>query len=324
MDYLFVDPSLRMDPDYIRVWWQRFEAEERLLGEMGLPLPDPPWNAPGWEIDASDPRAATPVVADMDASQSLVVAHMTGPALVMAGAGSGKTRTITARVVRLLERGVQPSQILCLTFTRKAAREMRERIAKKVGESAKNITISTFHALALDLLRKYPASCDRTETFSVWDDGVQKNEIKALIKSHPRADGVPRGEWVSAKDVCKALDDLKERGEPISSKAFFLAFGKIDEQAWEIALAYEELKASCNTLDFADLVWCLTLRLLGEHSAKRSDIQSRWEYVIVDEYQDTNTIQEMLLQRLVERHQNLMVVGDEDQAIYSFRGSDVG
>ena len=324
MDYLFVDPSLRMDPDYIRVWWQRFEAEERLLGEMGLPFPEPPWNAPGWEIDASDPRAATSVAADMDASQALVVAHTTGPALVMAGAGSGKTRTITARVVRLLERGVQPSQILCLTFTRKAAREMRERIAKKVGESAKNITISTFHALALDLLRKYPASCDRTETFSVWDDGVQKNEVKALIKSHPRAEGIPRGEWISAKEVCAALDDLKERGETISSKAFFLAFGKIDEQAWEIALAYEELKESCNTLDFADLVWSLTLRLLGEHSAKRADIQSRWEYVIVDEYQDTNTIQEMLLQRLVERHQNLMVVGDEDQAIYSFRGSDVG
>ena len=106
MDYLFVDPSLRMDPDYIRVWWQRFEAEERLLGEMGLPFPEPPWNAPGWEIDASDPRAATSVAADMDASQALVVAHTTGPALVMAGAGSGKTRTITARVVRLLERGV--------------------------------------------------------------------------------------------------------------------------------------------------------------------------------------------------------------------------
>ena len=163
MDFLFVDPLQRMDPDYIRAWWERFEAEERLLGEMGLPMPEPPWNAPGWIVETSGADAASisgteqaagavPPSSEMDGSQALVVAHTTGPALVMAGAGSGKTRTITARVVRLLEKGVAPNEILCLTFTRKAAREMRERIEKKMGEGAKKITISTFHALALDLL----------------------------------------------------------------------------------------------------------------------------------------------------------------------------
>jgi superfamily I DNA/RNA helicase len=334
MDFLFVDPLQRMDPDYIRAWWERFEAEERLLGEMGLPMPEPPWNAPGWIVETSGADAASisgteqaagavPPSSEMDGSQALVVAHTKGPALVMAGAGSGKTRTITARVVRLLEKGVAPNEILCLTFTRKAAREMRERIEKKMGEGAKKITISTFHALALDLLRTYPAICGRTKTFSVWDDDVQKNEIKSLIKDHPMSN-TGGSEWVSAKNVCTILDTLKETGEEIPSKAFYLALGKLDEYAWEIALAYEDLKRDCNALDFADLVWCLTNKLLGQDSPKRTEIQSRWSYVIVDEYQDTNKIQEMLLQRLVEQHQNLMVVGDEDQAIYSFRGSNVG
>ena len=334
MDFLFIDPLRRMEPDYVAAWWERFEAEERIRGEMGLPLPEPPWNAPGWDVDTSGPDfeyvseaeavvEPAPAASEMDPSQALVVAHTTGPALVMAGAGSGKTRTITARVVRLLEKGVTPNEILCLTFTRKAAREMRERIEKKVGEGAKKITISTFHALALDLLRTYPSLCGRNKRFSVWDDDVQKNEIKSIIREHPMA-RVAGDDWISAKDVCTTLDTLKEHGEQIPGKRFHLAFAKLDPSAWEVAEAYEELKRDCNVLDFADLVWCVTLQLLGPDSAKRTEIQARWAHVIVDEYQDTNRIQEMLLQRLVEQHQNLMVVGDEDQAIYSFRGSDVG
>lgn len=329
MDFLYVDATRRMDPDYIREWWARYDAEERIAGEMGLPLPAPPPNAPGWDLDES--HASAPVVLEgMDPDQSRVVLHPGGPALVMAGAGSGKTRTIVARVVHLLRTGTDPSSILCLTFTRKAAREMKHRIEKEAGESAKRITVSTFHALALDLLRTYPTSCGRTSSFSVWDDDVQRHEIKSLVKGHPLAE--PREgqgskgkllEWVSASDVSDMLDTLRENGETLPGKAFFAQMGTLHEQAWEVATAYEELKATCNALDFADLVWMVTLRLLGLDSTQRATIQARWSHVIVDEYQDTNRIQEMFLARLVEPHRNLMVVGDEDQAIYAFRGSDV-
>jgi len=328
MDCLFVDPMRRMDPEYIREWWDRFYREESICSEIGVPMPDPPWNAPGWPID--EVQAPEPVVvASMDPDQSRVVLHPGGPALVMAGAGSGKTRTIVARVVHLLRTGTEPGAILCLTFTRKAAREMKQRIEKEAGEIAKKITVSTFHALALDLLRTYPAACGRTASFSIWDDDVQKHEIKALVKGHPLAE--PREaqaagklvEWVNASDVSDLLDTLRENGEPIPGKRFYALFGSLHEQAWEVAMAYQELKETCNALDFADLVWMMTLRLLSRESPHGSAIQQRWSYVIVDEYQDTNKIQEMFLARLVEPHGNLMVVGDEDQAIYAFRGSDV-
>ena len=327
MDFLFVDSARRMDPDYIREWWDRFYREESICSEIGVPMPDPPWNAPGWPIDeAQDPE---PVAGTgMDPDQSRVVMHPGGPALVMAGAGSGKTRTIVARVVHLLQTGTQPGSILCLTFTKKAAREMKQRIEKEAGEIAKKITVSTFHALALDLIRTYPAACNRTANFSVWDDEVQAHEIKSIVKGHPNADprdGTDKAmEWTSASDLSNLLDTLRENGETIPGKRFYQLLGGLHEQAWEVAMAYQELKETCNALDFADLVWIVTLQLLGPDSPHRANLQARWSQVIVDEYQDTNHIQELFLARLVEHHQNLMVVGDEDQAIYAFRGSDVG
>lgn len=329
MDFLFVDPNRRMDPDYIREWWDRFSREESICSEIGVPLPEPPWNAPGWPIDEA--QAPEPVVvASMDPDQSRVVLHPGGPALVMAGAGSGKTRTIVARVVHLLRTGTEPGAILCLTFTRKAAREMKQRIEKEAGEIAKKITVSTFHALALDLLRTYPAACGRTASFSIWDSEVQAHEIKALVKGHPNAEPPEAQgsgklvEWVNAAEISDVIDTIRENGDPMPGKAFFTSLGQIHEQAWEVATAYQELKETCNALDFADLVWTVTLRLLGPESPHREAIQQRWAHVIVDEYQDTNRIQEMFLERLVEGHLNLMVVGDEDQAIYAFRGSNVG
>jgi DNA helicase-2/ATP-dependent DNA helicase PcrA len=329
-DFLFVDPARRMDPDYIREWWLAFENREKFAAEIGIKLPVPPWNAPGWDIEDEGPEASEGVPESvspsrkMDDAQTRVVLHPNGPALVMAGAGSGKTRTITARVVHLLERGVEAKNILCLTFTRKAANEMRERIQREAGDVSKHTTISTFHSLALDLLRTHPETCGRNKNFSVWNDDVQKSEIKAIIKAHPNASHAEQREWITPSQVCEVLDNLKEKGLPIPGKQFHLAMGELDEQAWEIAIAYEEMKKSCNALDFADLVWHAALHLLGPDSAKKALVQGRWTHVIVDEYQDTNAIQETFLQRLVEPHQNLMVVGDEDQAIYSFRGSNVG
>jgi len=264
-------------------------------------------------------------VTTMDDDQLRVVAQGAGPALVMAGAGSGKTRTITSRVASLSRREDAKS-ILCLTFTRKAASEMRHRIAGEIGaDSAKHLTISTFHSLALDLIRTSPAACDRQVGFSVWDDDIQKHEIKAIIKQHELASKtkVKGGEWVPAKEVCKALDTVKETCQPLNGKSFHRILSDVHEQAWEIAIAYEELKKACNALDFADLVWLVATQLLDPKSSTCATIQSRWKWIIVDEYQDTNAVQELLLDRLSAYHRNLMVVGDEDQSIYAFRGSNV-
>ena len=325
-----VNLARRDDPKYVQEWWAEFEAEESICRELGLPLPIPPYNAPGWDLDEDQDEAvpvalATPALdaSTMDEAQRRVVEHKTGPALVMAGAGAGKTRTIVARVVRMLERGTPPSEILCLTFTRRAANEMRNRIGQQVGSAAKKITVSTFHALALDLLRSQPLVAERQANFSVWDEGIQKKEIRTIIKNHTLAKGVDRGEWILAGDVCAMLDTVKEQGETIPGKMFHLKMSGLHRQAWEVALDYEQLKKDCNALDFADLVWRVATGLLAPESPTKVSIRRRWTSIIVDEYQDTNAVQELLLERLCEEHHNLMAVGDEDQAIYAFRGSNV-
>ena len=322
MDFLRVDPERCTDPDYIDAWWDEWHRMEDEYAFVQVPMPPVPGNAPRHAPPGTKPtpwpkpeRVAPKPVTTMDDDQLRVVAHGAGPALVMAGAGSGKTRTITSRVA-VLARREEAKSILCLTFTRKAASEMRHRIAGEIGaDSAKHITISTFHSLALDLIRTSPAACDRQVGFSVWDDDIQKHEIKAIIKQHELASKtkVKGGEWIPAKEVCKALDTVKETCQPLNGKAFHCILSDVHEQAWEIAIAYEELKKACNALDFADLVWLVATQLLDPESSTCATIQSRWKWIIVDEYQDTNAVQELLLDRLSAYHRNLMVVGDEDQ-----------
>jgi len=337
MDFLLVDPDRASDPDYIEAWWAEWFRVEDEYALVQVPMPPVPANAPRWPTPEPEPEpepepipepVPTPVVQappanGMDEAQLRVTAHREGPALVMAGAGSGKTRTITSRVASLARRE-EVKSLLCLTFTRKAASEMRHRIANEIGsDSAKHLTISTFHSLALDLIRANPAACGRQVGFSVWDDDIQKHEIKAIIKQHDLANKVKGGEWVPTKKVCKALDTVKETCQPLGGKAFHRILSDVHEQAWEVAVAYEELKKACNALDFADLVWLVATQLLDPKNPACASIQSRWSWIIVDEYQDTNAVQELLLDRLSERHRNLMVVGDEDQSIYAFRGSNV-
>lgn len=332
----------------VREWWNEYERQSAVCAEIGCDPPRIPWEHAVWgpidpapamtegeswddigtmmeegeSIDASPEDSAQ---LGLDPFQERVVLHRSGPAVVMAGAGSGKTRTIVARVEAMIEEGIDPSSILCLTFTKKAAQEMKHRVERAVGARAKPLHVSTFHSLALDLLRSYPAIAGREVGFSVWDESIQESEVKSLVLQHPlatRNDGDKPIPWVNHKEIVHALDKLKEEYEDIPSEQYYESLNSIHDRAEEVARQYEQLKVACNALDFADMVWLVAKKLLT-HPELGSSVRDRWSYVIVDEYQDTNRVQERMLALLTSEHHNLMVVGDEDQAIYSFRGSNV-
>ena len=337
-------------------WWSLYYHHASVCSEIGCEPPRIPWEHPAWGpvasiaqpsndepaetqeewddldgmLDEEEEVPASPTDSaqlGLDPYQERVVMHRDGPAVVMAGAGSGKTRTVVARVEAMIQQGIDPSTILCLTFTKKAAAEMKQRVEKAVGSRAKLLHVSTFHSLALDLLRAYPGVAGREAGFSVWAEDTQKSEVKALVLNHDNAVVVEGGKerrvaWVAADEILDAIDTTKEEYEDVPSDGWKNRLLAVHDDALEIAEQYEELKASCNALDFADMVWLVAKRLLPHPEVGRS-IRDRWNYIIVDEYQDTNRVQERMLAQLVQDHRNLMVVGDEDQAIYGFRGSNV-
>ena len=331
-------------------WWSLYYQDASVCAEIGCEPPRIPWEHPAWgpvtlaapseeqqeewdDLDGMlDEEQVHVSPADsaqlgLDPYQERVVMHRKGPAVVMAGAGSGKTRTVVARVEAMIQQGIDPSTILCLTFTKKAASEMKQRVEKAVGARAKLLHVSTFHSLALDLLRAYPGVAQREAGFSVWAEDTQKSEVKALVLQHPNALVVEDGKerhvaWVAVEEILDALDTTKEECEDIPSTEWGNRIASVHKDAHEIAEQYEGLKKSCNAVDFADMVWLITKRMLPHPEIGRL-IRDRWNYIIVDEYQDTNRVQEQMLAHLVQDHRNLMVVGDEDQAIYSFRGSNV-
>ena len=339
----------------VSAWWSEYDHHASVCAEIGCDPPRIPWEHPAWGpvtpayspespvvdepawddldgvLDAEEPVVTSPedsAQVGLDPFQEQVVMHRDGPAVVMAGAGSGKTRTVVARVEAMIQQGIDPSSILCLTFTKKAASEMKQRVEKAVGSRAKLLHVSTFHSMALDLVRAYPGIAGREAGFSVWAEDTQKAEMKALVLQHPNALIIENGKerhvgWVAIDEILDAIDTTKEEYEDIGSEAWRNRLLSVHNNALEIAEQYEELKRDCNALDFADMVWLVAKRLLPHPEIGRL-IRDRWNYVIVDEYQDTNRVQERMLAHLVQDHLNLMVVGDEDQAIYGFRGSNVG
>ena len=265
-----------------------------------------------------DPFYGEPIEAEahsqLNPQQLEAVNHGAGPALVVAGAGSGKTKTLVARVVELIRQRALPSEILCVTFTRKAANEMRSRVSEEVGEAAKRIDICTFHSLCLSMARDRPDLVGREEGFSVWDDKTSLRELRRILREEST-----EKHGVSVGDLVSLLADSKQK---------FFRDGC--EQGWEKASRltqkclkeYEDLKRAANALDFDDLLYRMSrgLSLFPEIAAF---YQEKWQWCMVDEYQDTNAVQEHILAILTASHRNLMVVGDEDQAIYGFRGAEV-
>ena len=252
-----------------------------------------------------------------DAQRRAVLA-VDGPVAVLAGAGSGKTRVLTTRMYHLIREGVLPEEILAVTFTNKAAREMRARIRTMLGEenNASSPFIATFHGLGRELLESYGTAIGIPRFFSVYDRDDSEKAITAALKALD----------VSAKELSPraVLGRIsRAKGEGVRAREFYEkhargSFGaRVVAEAW---LRYETTLKEEKALDFDDLI-AIPLRLLEEHADIRERAQNRWRYIHIDEYQDTNELQERLAGVLAEKYKNLFVVGDGDQAIYGWRGA---
>ncbi|GGJ64199.1 ATP-dependent helicase [Deinococcus aquiradiocola] len=255
----------------------------------------------------------------LNPNQAQAADHFTGPALVIAGAGSGKTRTLIYRIAHLIRHyGVQPDQVLAVTFTNKAAAEMRERAGHLI-EGANSLWMSTFHSAGVRILRAYGEYIGLQRGFVIYDDDDQLDIIKEVMGSVPGVGPdtnprVLRGILDRAKSNLLTAADL-ERGERYLS-------GLPREAAAEVFRRYEARKKAQNAIDFGDLI-TETVRLFQEVPGVLNRVQDRAVFIHVDEYQDTNKAQYELTRLLASRDRNLLVVGDPDQSIYKFRGADI-
>ena len=259
----------------------------------------------------------------LNPQQRLAAETIRGPVLILAGAGTGKTRVITFRIAHMVERGIAPGNILGVTFTNKAAREMRERVNKllpkrsqksEVGsQKDERPTICTFHSLCVRILRQHIEKLGYKRNFVIYDESEQLSAVKKIL-----ANISAKGEKTDPGAVLAMLSKFKNGGE--NSKIF--GDENIRALAEHIAKRYESALHACNAVDFDDLI-LLTLRLFREHPDALEACRAKYRYVMVDEYQDTNAAQFQLVHALTVEHRNLCVVGDDDQSIYGWRGAEV-
>ena len=256
-------------------------------------------------------------VEGLNPEQRLAVEYGDGPLLVVAGAGSGKTRVLTHRIAHLLDSGrARPGEILAITFTNRAADEMRERVARLLGRGAAGMWISTFHSACARMLRADATSLGYTRSFTIYDEADSVRMIKRVMEElsfDPRE--------LTPKTVKRRISSAKNELVDPSGLAE-AARGPFEEQIGEIFAVYEKRMAESNALDFDDLL-VKTVELFDRFEDVRDRWRGRFRYVLVDEYQDTNHAQYRLLQQLTGGHGNLTVVGDEDQSIYGFRNADI-
>ena len=256
---------------------------------------------------------------NLNDSQKEAVLHTQGPLIIFAGAGTGKTRVITYRIAYLLEQGVKPYNILAVTFTNKAANEMRKRVNDLTDNMAQEVKVSTFHSFCLYLLSGETKNFGIDPNFLVYDMGEQVNVIKECIKELNLDDKKFKPTWV-ANRISRAKDDLdtpQDMNDDSQSKGDF--YGKTISAIYEL---YQKKLKTYNAFDFGDLIMQTVLNL-KEHPEILSKYQDRFRYILVDEYQDTNHAQYVLTKMLAEKYKNICVVGDDDQSIYSWRGADI-
>lgn len=253
----------------------------------------------------------------LNPQQAEAVINTEGPMLIMAGAGSGKTKVLTCRVANLLQKGVRPYRILAITFTNKAAAEMRERVNNMSGPAAKDVWLFTFHAFCARFLRMEIDNLPGYGgNFAIYDTADSQNLIKQILKEMNLDDKrfQPSGILSRISNAKNALQD---------AAAFARQAGDFYEQkVADIYSRYEQKLQLNNALDFDDLLM-LSIKLLQENKEVREKYQDRFDYLLVDEYQDTNHAQYLLTKFLAAKHRNICVVGDADQSIYGWRGADI-
>lgn len=252
--------------------------------------------------------------------QKQAVLQTEGPVLVLAGAGSGKTGALTVRIAHLLEKGVKPWNILAITFTNKAAKEMKERVEKLVGDEARNIWISTFHASCVRILRAEIQHLDYDTQFSIYDADDQEKIMKEVFKQLSLS---PIDKSFSVRTAIAQISKQKE--EMVSWQEYAQSVDALDIKGKRLAKVYElyqKMLKESNALDFDDLIY-KTVLLFRQRPDVLEKYQDRFRYIMVDEYQDTNTSQYELVHMLAQKYQNLCVVGDDDQSIYAWRGANI-
>jgi superfamily I DNA/RNA helicase len=255
-------------------------------------------------------------LSSLNPQQRQAVETTDGPVLILAGAGTGKTRVITFRIAHLIDRGVSPEHILGVTFTNKAAREMKERVSKLRGRLSgtdKQVTVCTFHSLCARILRHHIARLGYKPNFVIYDEADQIGAIKKIL-----AQISAKGEKTDPAAILQLLSRYKNGGE----RAAVFADESVRAMAEHIRSKYETALKACNAVDFDDLI-LLTLRLFAEHPDALESCRARFRYVMVDEYQDTNAAQFKLVYALTQGRRNLCVVGDDDQSIYGWRGAEI-
>lgn len=260
-----------------------------------------------------------PLLAGLTEAQRQAVSHIDGPLMVLAGPGSGKTTVVTRRVANLIAHGIPPWQILALTFTNKAAGEMRERIMKLLPENlpgVRGLTVATFHSFCARLLRRYATAAKLSPRFTIYDSGDSRDAIKLALKEA----GMDSKNWTPGS-VAHAISGAKNFLRDAAAYAAHASDFHTRSIAKVFAI-YEKILKKNDALDFDDLL-LVTAKLLRNNEEVRRELQQRFQYILIDEYQDTNHAQFVIAHALAASHQNICVVGDPDQAIYAWRGADI-
>ncbi|HWB52072.1 MAG TPA: UvrD-helicase domain-containing protein [Stellaceae bacterium] len=273
------------------------------------------------ELRIEEPAAATgpsPYLAALNEAQARAVAAVDGPVLVLAGAGTGKTRVLTTRLAHILAmRRAFPGELLAVTFTNKAAREMRERLEAMIGQAAEGVWLGTFHALAARILRRHAEAVGLKSSFTILDSDDQLRLLKQILA----AANIDERRW-PARALHAVIERWKDRGLPPDKVSAAEIGDFADGRAIDLYRLYQERLATVNAVDFGDLL-LHNLTLFQGNPEILASYQRRFRYILVDEYQDTNVAQYLWLRLLAQQHKNICCVGDDDQSIYSWRGAQI-
>ena len=245
--------------------------------------------------------------------QKEAASQIDGSILILAGAGSGKTRTITYRIAHMIENvEISPYSILAVTFTNKAAKEMRERVEELVGDIAKACTISTFHSFGMRLLRMYAKEVGYNSNFTIYDTDDQKRMVKAILKGQNLS---LNGVKLTERDIVSMISKIKEQIKTLDE------YSVMNKQIVEVYDKYNKVLLESNAMDFSDIL-LNTYKLLQKPEILEK-VQNKYKYIMIDEYQDTNNLQYKIIDLIAKKSSNLCVVGDENQSIYGFRGANI-